>query len=203
MDELVIRFSCNDSWKLIEERWRAGLIGSEECLRSEFRLLRVESAELAAFLDQIHLDPGLEPLLQLLEQYGVPVAILSDGIEAFIRNILDRHGLGHLTIRANRTRQHGDRLHFICPHRHDQCTAGAAHCKCNSAKVLAQPHRRSIYIGDGRSDLCPARQADMVFAKGALARALSAEHVNYIPYSSLSEVAMSLANAWMTKAAVV
>ena len=203
LDELVSRFSCNDSWKLVEERWRAGLIGSEECLRSEFRLLRVESAELARFLDQIHLDPGLKPLLDILAHYSVPVAILSDGIEAFIRRILNRHGLGHLTIRANRVRQHGDRLQFICPHRNAQCAAAAAHCKCNSAKLLAQPHRRSIYIGDGRSDLCPARQADTVFAKGALARSLSAEHVPYIPYSGLTDVTMALSNAWMTKAAVV
>ncbi len=203
LDELVSRFACNDSWKIIEERWRAGLIGSEECLRSEFSLVRVKAAELAAFLDQIHLDPGFEPLLQILEQYNVPVTILSDGIETFIRRILTRHGLGHLTIRANRARQHRDRLHFSCPHRNAQCASAAAHCKCNSANLLAQAHRRSIYIGDGRSDLCPARQADVVFAKGALAKALSTEHVPYIPYSGLTDVTMALSNAWMTKAAVV
>ena len=81
LDELVTRFSCNDSWKLVEERWRAGLIGSEECLRTEFQLLRVQPAELAEFLDQIHLDPGISPLLSLLDQYKIPVAVLSDGIE--------------------------------------------------------------------------------------------------------------------------
>ncbi|EQD32500.1 phosphoserine phosphatase [mine drainage metagenome] len=36
LDELVSRFASNDSWKLVEERWRTGLIGSAECLRSEF-----------------------------------------------------------------------------------------------------------------------------------------------------------------------
>lgn len=203
LDELVTRFSCNDSWKLVEERWRAGLIGSEECLRTEFQLLRVQPAELAEFLDQIHLDPGISPLLSLLDQYKIPVAVLSDGIERFIRHILTRHQLGHLTIRANRVRLQQDRLHFVCPHRSHQCATAAAHCKCQSASLLAQPNRRSIYIGDGRSDLCPARQADVVFAKGALARALSAEHVHYVPYSGLTDVAMALSNAWMTKAAVV
>lgn len=203
LDEMITRFARNDSWKIIEERWRTGLIGSEECLRSEFRLLRVASDELDCFLDQIQLDPAIGSLLDVLERYAVPVTILSDGVERFIRRILQRHKIHNLPIRANRIKQRSDRLHLTCPHRSNQCISKAAHCKCESARMLSQGNRRSIYIGDGRSDLCPARQADIVFAKATLAKSLTAEHIGYIPYSSLKDVAMAFSNAWMTRAAVV
>ncbi len=203
LDELINRYAVNESWRLIEERWQAGLIGSRECLRQEFSLVRISARELEAFVDRIEVDPGLELLLEYLAQHRVPVTILSDGIERFIKRILARRGISRLEVYANRIVQCGERLRLICPHSHTHCQAGAAHCKCASAEQLRKPGRQTIYIGDGRSDLCPARKADRVFAKGVLARALAVEHLAYIPFVSLRDVASALRQAWSTRAAVI
>ncbi len=203
LDELIATYAVSESWKLVEERWQAGLIGSRECLRQEFAMVRISPAELTKFLAGCDVDPATGELLELLAEHRIPTTILSDGIESFIRIILTEHGLEIPPIRANRIVHRGDRLRLVCPYRRRQCDSSAAHCKCFSMAQLRDPSRQSIYIGDGRSDLCPARKADHVFAKGALARALTAERFTCIPFMSLADVVAVLLRAWSKAAAAI
>ena len=203
LDELVNRFSRNESWRLVEERWKAGLIGSEACLREEFSLLEISDNDLYDFIDQVEIDPGFIPLIAMLRQNHVPFAILSDGIEKFIRGILNRFNAGDIEIRANRITRKNQQLHLVCPHKAEFCLSAAAHCKCRSAGKLRIGRRKTVYIGDGRSDICPARQADVVFAKGVLAQELAARQHAYIPYNSLHEIAATMNRAWTSQVAAI
>lgn len=196
LDMLIKRFSRNDSWKLIEERWRAGLIGSRECLAQEFALLALSRAELENELAGVRVDPGAARLLALLAQHGVPVAILSDGVERFIREVLYRAGVPAPTIRANGVAHRGRTLSLRPLHGAGVCPVRSAHCKCASMRELGCGRRRSIYVGDGRSDLCAARTAEVVFAKGALAAALDKERRPFTLFSTLDDVASALERAW-------
>jgi 2-hydroxy-3-keto-5-methylthiopentenyl-1-phosphate phosphatase len=128
------------------------------------------------------------------------MAILSDGIEQFIKPILARAGAGELRIRSNAIDHRGTRLKLLCPHNKKECQSKAAHCKCASAKELGVPGRAGIYIGDGRSDLCPARTCQVVFAKGALARAFKEEGRPYYEFDTLHDVVYVLARAWSSTA---
>lgn len=202
LDHLILRYSRNDSWRLIEERWRAGVIGSRECLKREFDLIDLSPDQLRAELDRVALDPGAIQLLTFLQLWEIPTVILSDGIDAFIRSILARHGVATgqtvepPTIRANRIRHRSTRLALQCPHSRSSCESGAAHCKCGSSDDLAIPGRESIYVGDGRSDLCASRKAGTVFAKGALAAALQAEGRPFLPFYTLLDVVHTLKASW-------
>jgi 2-hydroxy-3-keto-5-methylthiopentenyl-1-phosphate phosphatase len=204
LDDLIQRYALSDSWKLIEERWQAGIIGSRDCLSQEFDLIRVGKSELADFLEGIEVDPGLNRLLDTLRRYAVPVTVLSDGIDHFIRAVLTRNGITDLPIRSNTLVHRGKRLSLRCPHANDSCSCAAAHCKCASAEQLLQIGRKTIYIGDGRSDLCPSRKADAVFAKAALAQALTREAIPFAPFVTLNDVSETLEAAWsVTSAATV
>lgn len=197
LDELIRKFAKNDSWRLIEERWATGVIGSFDCLREEFALLRVSAPELADFVRKIPIDPGFNDLVEILNSMGVPVAILSDGVERFIRLILLQNGFSNIPIYANRIAHRGDRLSLRCHLRSSLCESGAAHCKCGTAARIGQTTKRSIYIGDGRSDLCPAHKADVVFAKGVLARELARRQKPHISYTTLRDVAARLQMVWL------
>ncbi|MDB5328247.1 MAG: phosphoserine phosphatase [Phycisphaerales bacterium] len=196
LDELIRGFASSDRWRQTEARWMAGETGSFECLREEFEVLSVDEPTLAAFVATIPIDPGAGPLFSLLRTAGVPFTILSDGVDSFIRSVLERGALGTVAVRANQVSHRDRRLQLICPHRFNECESRAAHCKCRSAELLAHPRRLSIYIGDGRSDLCPARKADIVFAKGTLAQLLADEGRQFHRFDSLSEVADALRIAW-------
>jgi 2-hydroxy-3-keto-5-methylthiopentenyl-1-phosphate phosphatase len=196
LDDLIQRYAVSDAWKLIEERWQAGIIGSRECLRQEFDLIRIGKSELATFLEGVAVDPGLGRLLGTLRKHRVPIAVLSDGIDRFIKAVLARQGITDIPIRSNTLAHQGDRLSLRCPHANAACSCAAAHCKCASAEELLQVGRKTIYIGDGRSDLCPSRKATAVFAKGALAQALTREAIPFTPFVTLSDVAETLEAAW-------
>ena len=203
LDELIATFAVDEHWKAVEAQWQAGEIGSFDCLRQEFDVLRVDPEQLADFLQTIPIDPGAAALFDTLRQCGVPVAVLSDGVESFIRPILGKIGVNDVTIRANRIERTGDRLTLVCPHRVAECRSRAAHCKCASAAALGTPGRQTVYVGDGRSDLCPAREADVVFAKGALARILAGEGRAFVPFETLHDVERVLSGAWSGRTAAV
>lgn len=196
LDELINRFSRNDSWKAIEAQWAAGAIGSRECLGAEFALLDLSHEQLDAEQRRVRLDPGAADLLSFLRGAAVPVTILSDGVDTFIQSIFRHHQLTPPAVRANRVEHHGRSLTLHYPHANPACDTNSAHCKCSSAIALSTPGRKSIYIGDGRSDLCAARKSDLVFAKRALADALTREARPFIPFTTLADVRDTLARAW-------
>jgi 2-hydroxy-3-keto-5-methylthiopentenyl-1-phosphate phosphatase len=177
-------------------QWQQGVIGSYECLGRQIALIRAKESELLDFVDTIGLDPGIHTLLQLLRQAKVPTTIVSDGIDLFIERLLSNHGIDELALRSNTVKRTGKHIELKTPHRWQDCETCAAHCKCNSIRVLGQSHRKTVYVGDGRSDLCPSRKANCVFAKGALAKCLEREKLAYIPWTTLGEVATHLSRAW-------
>lgn len=196
LDDLIIRYAVDVSWKDVEGQWQAGQIGSRRCLELEFALIRITDPQLDAFLDEIRIDPGLGDLLDLLRRHGVGRCVLSDGIERFITRTLARNGITDLPIRSNRIERIGERMSLVCPLSNPDCKMAAAHCKCMSMRQVGNANRESIYIGDGRSDLCPARQCEVVFAKGALAMALAGEGKVFIPFDTLHDVTRVLREAW-------
>lgn len=196
LDALILRYSESNAWREVELLWEQGKIGSRACLTREFEFLRIDEPTLRRVLDNITLDPGAVRLLGLLQAHQVPMMVVSDGIDWFIRRILAAHGFGHLPVRANRAVHTGDRLTFSCPHHNPECSADAAHCKCASVRRFAQSGRCGVYIGDGRSDVCAARRMPIRFAKNVLARQLRAENLPYIAFQTLHDVADQLVAVW-------
>jgi 2-hydroxy-3-keto-5-methylthiopentenyl-1-phosphate phosphatase len=196
IDELLQRYSINDSWKAVERRWQAGLIGSRQCLEEQLDLIRISQVELDSFLNGIELDTGFFSLLSLLNEYDVPAAILSDSIDVFIGHILQRQGIHNIPVRSNTMERRDSKIKFYCPYGDTKRVCKAAHCKCASIKTLGDERRKSVYIGDGLSDLCPAEKADLIFAKGVLAQSLGKKAIKFIQYSTLDEVAKVLRKTW-------
>jgi 2-hydroxy-3-keto-5-methylthiopentenyl-1-phosphate phosphatase len=45
-----------------------------------------------------------------------------------------------------------------------------------------------IHIGDGHSDRCAAKEADLVFAKGSLSEFCKSEQIRFLEYDNFSEI---------------
>lgn len=200
LDELIRRHAADDSWRAAEVDWQAGRIGSRACLSRQFAAVRATDDDLDRLIADVPLDPGVAALFALLATAAVPTTVVSDGIDRFIAPLLARAGVSHVPVRSNRIARDGPSLSLVCPHGSDDCRSAAAHCKCSSiAALTAHDRDRHIYIGDGRSDLCPARQCDVVFAKGTLAANLTAEERLFVPFDTLDDVAAVLCAEWTRK----
>jgi 2,3-diketo-5-methylthio-1-phosphopentane phosphatase len=195
LDELIRRFAVDDSWKIAEEQWQAGLIGSRDCLTRQLAVVAATDDALDRFVDEIPVDAGFVKLISLLDENQVPWTILSDGIDRFIARLTKRVGIESARFRSNAIDTATGRLNLICPHGSADCRSASAHCKCASIASLSTG-RTAIYIGDGRSDLCPSRTVPCRFAKGVLAVNLEREGLWFLPFDTLDDVAESLKAVW-------
>ena len=189
LDELIFKYSIDDSWKLIEKRWQAGIIGSRQCLEEEFELLRIPKAELHKSIENIEVDDGIFDLLNIIKAYSVSITIVSDGVDLFINQILKNNGIHGITIRSNTIEYNDPYLKLICPNNNVNCAVDSAHCKCLSMDTLREVNKKSIYIGDGLSDLCAAKSSDFIFAKGTLAKNLTTEGKLFFEFKDLAQIA--------------
>ena len=196
LDGLILKYSVDDSWKLIEKRWQAGLIGSRQCLEEEFALLKIPRAELHKFIENIEIDDGIFALLNIIKARSISVTIVSDGIDLFINQILANNGIRNITVRSNTVEYNEPYLKLVCPYSNADCEVSSAHCKCLSMDTLGAAGKKSIYIGDGLSDLCAAKRSDFVFAKGVLAKNLAAKGKLFFEFKSLAQIADFIGERW-------
>ena len=188
VDDLIQRFSINDDWKQAEEAWESGVIGSRECLERQFSQVRISAAALEAYLRTIPVDPAFRPIVDLLHEKKIEPAILSDSFVSLIAPILAHNGIPALRTFANEMRLEGDRPLITFPFFHSICSR-SGNCKCSHLLRRPRPDgRKKIYVGDGRSDICPAGVCEILFAKGSLLKHYAPIRKDCIPFQSLGVV---------------
>jgi len=186
LDAVIERFSVNQEWVAHEEAWKAGEIGSRECLEAQLRSVRVTKKDLAEYVQGLSLDPFFGRLLGLLKKRNIPCLIVSDSFSFIIKTLLDDQGIRNIKVLANELHfEKGGRLIPAFPHVSKDCLR-CAHCK--KKHILEHQDRFTIYVGDGLSDVCPALHADLVFAKGALLDRLRESNKSCNEFSDLNGV---------------
>ena len=188
-DLILSRFASPD-WERIEEEWKQGAIGSAECMQRQVALIRATKRQLDAALDEIDIDPSFPAFASFCRSRGIPLTIVSDGVDYFIHRILARHGLAQLPVTANHLTICGlnghTRYYLASPFSEATCASAAGMCKCRSVG-LASGMR--VYVGDGRSDFCVAAKPDLLFAKGHLAAFCERQNIPFMPYREFADVA--------------
>jgi 2,3-diketo-5-methylthio-1-phosphopentane phosphatase len=186
-DSLLERFA-RPGWQTIEQAWRRGEIGSHDCMAEQVALLDATRAQIDEHLDSMMIDRAFPAFVAEAEDAGIPLAIVSDGLDYAIRRILNSHGLGRLPIIANRLEATGARkwrLDF--PHGSPTCRIASGNCKCACAGRARDGQRRVLLIGDGASDFCVAAEADLVFAKHRLIEHCRSAGIAYVPVTGFAD----------------
>ena len=204
-DTLLERFGRH-GWETLEREWRAGRIGSRECMAGQISLLDVSRAELDAHLVHMRIDPDFPAFARDVAAAGIGLRIVSDGLDYAIRAILARHHLQDLPVHANQLLADGARrwrLEF--PYADPACRSGSGMCKCAKVEKFSGRQRRVLLIGDGVSDYCAAGQADFVFAKHRLlehCRAVGIPHVPIVGFADALHLLPALISGQLTAATV-
>jgi len=186
-DSLLERFA-RPGWQAVEQAWRRGEIGSHDCMAEQVALLDASREEIDAHLDNMMIDRAFPAFVDSVESAGIPLAIVSDGLDYAIRRILGSHGLGRLPVIANRLEVVGPRdwrLDF--PFGSPSCRIASGNCKCACAGRARDEQRRVLLIGDGASDFCVAAEADLVFAKHRLIEHCRAAGIPYVPVTGFAD----------------
>ena len=198
--DAILENFASSRWLEIEDEWTSGKIGSRECLRRQFALVKAAPEELNEFLDALALDCGLPDLLNFIEANAVTTHIVSDGFGYYIKRLLlERHAkdfphlLKRIFVWANDLAPAaGGNWAVGFPYFERVCADGCATCKPSVMDSVNRRGAPSVFVGDGLSDCQAAKKASVVFAKKNLARFCEREKIDFLAYENLSEVAARL-----------
>lgn len=189
---LLERFAQGD-WRKLDQQFAAGEISLKECVLRQFSMLVGAREEMVEFSRrELNLRPGFKEFVGYCQARGYEIRIVSEALDFMIEAMLGREGLSELPVYCDRAVFHSRRLTVELPYFREDCRCGVGNCK--RAHVLA--HRDQfdliVYIGDGFNDLCPAREADLVFARRHLAEHCAAEGIEYRPFEDFYQVKRAL-----------
>ncbi len=193
VDALLERFALPE-WEAIEQHWVRGEIDSRQCMSAQIALVRGDEASLLEFLHGVGIDPTFAEFIEYARTIA-RVAVVSDGLDYPIRHAL-RTIEPPLPIYSNCLGFRPGGLELSFPHSAPDCKVGSGVCKCSVARSLNDgAGSRIILVGDGRSDLCLARNADYVFARGSLLRFCQEENIRHSPFESFRDV-LEVVRGW-------
>jgi 2,3-diketo-5-methylthio-1-phosphopentane phosphatase len=187
IDSLLDRFG-RTGWEALEQDWRAGRIGSRECMGGQVALLEMTRAELDTHLAGLWIDHAFPGFVAKARELGVPIRVVSDGLDYAIHSILGRYGLNDLPLAANHLAPATppQRWQLTSPFQADGCRSGTCKCAC-VAQARAEGARKTLLIGDGASDFCAADRVDFVFAKHRLIEHCRAAGIPYVPITGFED----------------
>lgn len=197
-DYILSRLARPD-WEALEAEWLAGRIDAAACMRGQVALIAGDDAALDAALDAVEVDPGFAAFAAWCASESVPLTVVSDGVDYFIRRVLQRHGLGDLPIISNRLAGEAGARRLEQPFQREGCAAGAGVCKCQA--TAAHGKDLTIYVGDGRSDFCVSGRADVLFAKGALADYATARGQAHHQFTTFHDVTATVSGLFESRRA--
>ena len=155
-------------WEAIDRAYAAGEVGSRAAYGRIAPLIRTSRPPVLDFiLKHERLDPFFPEFLNFCRGRRIDLKIVSDGLDACIEAILGKHGLDVEYFSNRLFFREDDRIEFDFPPASEEC-GRCGTCKRSLLSRFRADYDRIIYIGDGHSDICAARTADQIFAKGIL-----------------------------------
>jgi len=181
---------ADSKWLDIENDWRDGKFGSQECLVKQFALVPDLTPKLIEnFLETIEIDEWFIPFCQKAKEIGMPVVILSDGLDYFINKILEKNKLDFINVITNHAyfNEYG-RFILEFPNDSHKCLNDAGTCKCKVVRNLKKLYKTVYYSGDGASDFCVSKHPDIVYAKSGLAQYCKQNGIKYREFKTFKQL---------------
>jgi 2-hydroxy-3-keto-5-methylthiopentenyl-1-phosphate phosphatase len=187
-NEVITKFTTA-SLSDIERDYVKGKIGSRIAYeRIAERVKGSRESMLEHILAMERLDPHFPEFCSISKDKGIDIKIVSDGLDFYIEAILEKHKLTGIEYYSNRAVFGEDSsLSIKFPAMNDFC-ARCGTCKSSILKSYRLIYDRIIYIGDGYSDFCPSRYADVVFAKTVLFQRCEREGTPCTLFKDFSEI---------------
>ncbi len=176
------------NWMESEKLWIEGKISSRENAIIQVGLLNnVFQKQLDDYINSIEIDDYFLDFVNYVKTKNIKLTILSDGFDLFIQKILERYNLD-IPYYANKLIYNNGKFSIEFPYYNKNCDKKAGMCKCDKVK-----EKSFCYIGDGTSDLCIAKKADVLFASKKLCEYCNKDNIKYINFKSFCDI-LSLLN---------
>ncbi len=197
---LLKHFDGNVSRQQLLGQLRQDNLTFKEYQELSFRGIGAGLEELKALVkEKAELRSHFKDLWEYCQSKGMPLAIVTVGLDFYIDALLEREGLGAVPRYAVKTNFLPEGVQYEYPYPWDGSGASSAEecsgwgtCKCAILSRYRDQGHSIVYVGDGRSDFCPVSIADKVFARSHLAATCLQNGVPFTEFEDFSDVIRGL-----------
>lgn len=196
----ILDVFASPQWHKIARLVKAGRLGTKIGLRKELALCRVSRKKYVDFLKRnIKIDLTFKNFLVFCKKNNFKFLVVSGGFTLNIETIFKKYRLRGIDYYANITTFNGDTVKLKFPYKDKSCRSCSL-CKAPFIRKFKTvgaglPRPYVIYIGDSVTDRCPAKVADLVFAKHDMAEYCKAKGIAYVPYDTFGQIKNYLVGA--------
>ena len=184
--DLLVAEHAPAIWAEAEHALTSGTMTLYEVIAFEFEHVHSTLDDaLRTLRSRVALRPGLPELITFCRERFIDPVVISSGFHELIEPVL-RWGGVRLPVVAHSVSfsPQGTTVAFL---ERPTCAVCGEQCKRTELERLAGG-RQIAYVGDGWSDRCAAKAANLVFARATLAQHLADEGVAYVPFEDMTDV---------------
>jgi 2-hydroxy-3-keto-5-methylthiopentenyl-1-phosphate phosphatase len=180
-------------WRDFQKLNSQQIISLKEYQERAFATIKVDREAMKALVkERATLRPQFRDLYQYCQARKIPLVIATLGLDFYVEALLEREGLLSIPYYAADTQFSDGAMSFGYRYTSEKCWQ-PGNCKCLVLDSLrSQGHNTILYAGDGKSDICPAMNSDLVFARRYLEEHFLAWRLPFIPLDDFSPVLESL-----------
>ena len=203
-NEVALQPFVGDPWWELEEEACCDRMSHADAFDRQVALIEAPRPEVVRRLLEVAQPmPGLHGFITRLLDRGGEAVIVSAGIREAIEAFWDRLGLPPIELYASELvgegPDDGPPYHLEFSDALGDCSrCGPECCKAAILRRLRRTGDVVLVFGDGPSDLCPAREADLVFARGHLAERCEQEGLEWRPLTDFGLV-LAEVDAWLAR----
>jgi 2-hydroxy-3-keto-5-methylthiopentenyl-1-phosphate phosphatase len=191
---LLLDTYVGPEWRKELEEYTSGRIPVGTFNRRVFGMMKASRramTELVLTSPRVKIRPGFPELVAYCRRRGFKPVIVSNGLSFYIETILGKLGIDGIDVHAaeNRFLPGKVEVRYVAPDGSER----EAGFKEAYTGLLREQGYDIVYVGNGRSDIHPARRAVKVFATGDLLRVCREEGLACTPFNDLHDVIRGLA----------
>jgi 2-hydroxy-3-keto-5-methylthiopentenyl-1-phosphate phosphatase len=188
---LLLDAFAQGDWRQVLQDYKEHKISVGEFNTRAFAMVRADKATLLeALKGKVRVRAGFRELVDYCLDKGFRLVIVSNGLEFYIRAILEHLGLRTIEVYAAQASFHpeGMQVQYVGPHGKSLSDG----FKEAYVQWFVKLGYRVIYVGNGDSDIAPAKYAHVVFATGDLLAYCRENNLKHKPFETFVDVVREL-----------
>ena len=159
-----------------------------------FAMVKADKETLLKMIkEKVSVRNGFKEFLGVCLQKDYRFVIVSNGLDFYIEDILERIGLKDVEVHASNTIFGEDGL--LVRHRGPDGKFLDEDVKAAYTEYFLNQDYRIIYLGDGRSDVLPASKSHHIFATGSLVEHCNTAKIRCTAFTDFNEV-IKVRDSW-------
>ena len=188
---LLLDAFADGDWRQLFTQYREGKISVNHFNTHAFAMVKADRQTLLKFAEgKVKIRAGVHELITYCHRNDFRFVIVSNGLGFYIEAVLRDIGVENVEVFAAQTRfsPNGVEAWYIGPEG-NQLESGF---KEAYIRLFLSRGYRVVYVGNGISDVSPARQAHYIFATSELLNHCKELNLNCIPFADLNDIVKNL-----------